>query len=113
MKEQKHNRIEEAIREAAGLYVAREGGTTSMITITRVQLDEKGRKAIIFYTCIPEDKEKAAFGFLKRSLGGIREFCQSRIKTHTIPFLDVMVDDGEKNFRHINELLKEDQRNKQ
>ena len=35
----KHNRIEEAIREAAGLYVAREGGTTSMITITRVQLD--------------------------------------------------------------------------
>lgn len=108
----KHNRIEEAIREAAGLYVAREGGTTSIITITRVSLDEKGRKAIIFYTCIPEDKENAAFGFLKRSLTGIREFCQSRIKTHTIPYLDVMIDDGEKNFRHINSLLREDEKGK-
>lgn len=108
MKTQKHNRIEEAIREAASLFIAREAGTTSMITITRVQLNEKGRKAIIFYTCMPEDKENAAFGFLKRNLGEIRDFCQSRIKTHTIPFLDVMVDDGEKNFRHINDLLRQE-----
>lgn len=105
----KHNRIEEAIREAASLFIAREGGTTSMITVTRVLLNEKGRKAIIFYTCMPEDKENAAYGFLKRNLGEIREFCQKRIKTHTIPFLDVMVDDGEKNFRHINELLRDSQ----
>lgn len=102
----KHNRIEESIREAASLYLAREAGTTSIITITRVQLNERGNKAMIFYTCIPEDKENAAYGFLKRNLGGIREFCQKRIKTHTIPFLDVAIDDGEKNFRHINDLLK-------
>src|SRR5574343_436992 len=103
----KHNRIEEAIREAASLYVARDGGTTSMITITRVELNERGKKATIFYTCMPEDKEGAAYGFLKRNLGEIREFCQSRIRTHSIPFLDVMVDDGEKNFRHINDILRD------
>lgn len=105
----KQVRIEEAIRESASLFIAKEAGTTSMITITRVELNERGRKATIFYTCIPEDKEGAAFGFLKRNLGEIREFCQSRIRTHSIPFLDVMIDDGEKNFRHINDLLKDTQ----
>ncbi len=71
-----HNRdtkIEEQIREIAGRFIERETNKTALITVTRVELFERGRKAMVYITTLPEDGEASALNFLKRKRADIRD----------------------------------------
>ena len=54
---------------------------------------------------IPREKENAAYGFIKRNLGDLRKDISKILKINPIPFLDVKIDEGEKNRQKIDELL--------
>lgn len=99
-------KISNKIRELAALFIEREGGNTSMITVTRVMMSEDGKKATICISVMPRDKENAAFGFIKRNLGDLRNYVQSNLQIRPIPYLDVIIDEGEKNRERIDELLR-------
>lgn len=99
-------KIIKKIRELAATYIEKISGNTSIITITRVDLSEDKKRASIMISVMPEDKENAAYGFIKRNLGDIRKYITKQLQINPIPYLDVKIDKGEKNRRKIDELLR-------
>ncbi len=102
----REEKIANHIRELAATFIEQEASPASLITVTRVVLATGGKHATILVSVLPREKENAAFGFIKRNLGEMRMFIQSRLKIHPIPFLDVEIDEGEKNRQKIDDLLK-------
>ena len=105
MGEFRSEKITNQIRELSANFIEREAGTTSMITVTRVILTSDNKKAKIMISVLPKEKENAAYGFIKRNLGEMRKYISSNLKVNPIPYLDVEIDEGEKNRQRIDELL--------
>ena len=74
MSEYRSEKITNHIKELAALYIEREAGPTSLITVTRVLLSPDNRRAKIMVTVLPREKEDAAFGFIRRNLGDLRKY---------------------------------------
>jgi len=105
MSEFRNEKIKNNVKELAALYIEREAGPTSLITVTRVILSPDGKRATIMVIVLPREKEKAAYGFIKRNLGELRKHITKNLRINPIPFLDVEIDEGEKNRQRIDELL--------
>ena len=105
MSEYRGEKIANHIKELAALYIEREAEPMSMITITRVVLSSDNKRAKIMVSVLPREKENAAYGFIKRNLGEIREYVKKGLNVNPIPYLDVEIDEGEKNRQKIDELL--------
>jgi len=105
MSEFRNEKIANNIKELAAIYIERESGPTSMITVTRVLLSPDGKRATIMISVLPHEKEKAAYGFIKRNLGDLRKHVTKNLRINPIPFLDVQIDEGEKNRQKIDDLL--------
>ncbi len=103
--EHREEKIANTIKEVAALWIEKEGGRSSLITVTRVLLSPDRRNATIMITALPQDKEAAAYGFVRRNLGEIRVEVTRNLRINPIPFLDVKIDEGEKNRQKIDDLL--------
>ena len=98
-------KITNNIRELSALYIEREASNTSLITVTRVVLSPDKKRATIMISVLPREKEKAAYGFIRRNLGELRKYVSKNLKINPVPYLDVKIDEGEKNRQKIDELL--------
>ena len=105
MSEFRSEKIKNAIKELSATFIEKEAGPTSMITVTRVLLSSDNKRATIMVSVLPREKEKAAYGFIKRNLGELRKYVNKGLRINPIPYLDVMIDEGEKNRQKIDELL--------
>ena len=105
MSEFRNEKIKNGVKELAALYIEKEAGPTSLITVTRVVLLEDSKRAIIMISVLPKEKEKAAYGFVKRNLSELRKNIAKNLRINPIPFLDVEIDEGEKNRQRIDDLL--------
>jgi len=105
MSEFRNEKIKNNIRELAAMYIEKESGATSMITVTRVMLSPDGKRATIMISVLPREKENAAYGFIKRNLGDLRKHITERLRINPIPFLSVEIDEGEKHRQKIDDLL--------
>ncbi len=105
MAEFRNEKIKNMIKEHAALFIEKEAGNTSMITVTRVLLSVDNKRATIMISVLPREKENAAYGFIKRNLGELRKKIMKSLRINPIPFLDVQIDEGEKNRQKIDELL--------
>ena len=105
MSEYRSEKITNQIRELAAIYIEREAGKTSLITVTRVLLSTDNKRATIMISVLPREKEKAAYGFIKRNLGELRTYITKNLKINPIPYLEVSIDEGEKNRQKIDDLL--------
>lgn len=100
-------KIEEALVKIAAYFIGRESNRGALITITRAEVFERGRKAIIFATVLPTSAEESAINFLKRKRAEIRTVVKQQLPIHPLPFLDFEIDKGEKARQTIDALLKE------
>ncbi len=105
MSEFRGEKIANHIKELSAIFIEKEAGPTSMITVTRVVLSPDNKKAKIMVSVLPREKENAAYGFIKRNLGELRKYVSKGLKINPVPFLDVEIDEGEKNRQRIDELL--------
>jgi ribosome-binding factor A len=64
------------------------------------------KRATIFITVLPDEKEAGALEFVKRKRKDLREHLKKNIKIKIIPFVDIQIDRGEKNRQKIDELLR-------
>jgi ribosome-binding factor A len=101
----KDKRSEEVIRELAARFLSIESNRTSLVTVTRVDLYNRGKNATILFTVLPESKEKAVLDFTKRKRAEFRDFMKKESKLPIIPFIDFEVDFGEKNRQRVDELV--------
>ena len=76
-----------------------------MITVTRVYMTPDSKVAKIMISVLPREKERAAYGFIRRNLGELRKYMTKNLRINPIPFLEVEIDEGEKNRQKIDELL--------
>ncbi len=104
---ERNEKIQEAIREAAARFIERESNKTALITVTRVELADRGRSAMIYISVMPEDGEDSALNFLKRKRADMRDAVKAHLNVRTIPFLDVQIDSGQKALHTIEALLRQ------
>lgn len=102
----REEKITNRIKELSATFIEKEAGNTSMITVTGVIVTSDNKRATILVSVLPREKENAAYGFIKRNLGELRKYVAKNLKVNPIPYLDVEIDEGEKNRQKIDELLK-------
>lgn len=79
------NKIRSALEHTAAEFINRESNRQSLITVTRVELDERGFEAHIFVSIYPDDKAFAALDFLNRNVDEFKHYVRTRLKMHDIP----------------------------
>ena len=100
-------KIKEVVRSACAEYLATASNGTSLITITDITVTPDLKQATLFVSVYPESSEDSAINFLKRQRPQMRDHLKKRMATRVIPFLEVLIDKGEKNRQRIDELLRE------
>lgn len=104
----KDEKLAEAIRELAGLYISREANRTSLITVTRTLALNKGRKVVVYFTVLPDSEEQPALEFLTRKRSDFRKFITEQKIVGFAPAIEFQIDFGEKNRQRIDELSNND-----
>lgn len=108
MDSEKQTKIEEQITRLASMFIERESNKTALITVTRVEVLDRGRSATIYISVLPESGEESAINFLKRKRHDLRTVIKKGINMVNIPFIDVEIDKGEKARHTIEALLNSD-----
>jgi len=85
-------RVLEALQKAASEFINRESNRRSMITVTKVLLDKRGRRVDIFVSVFPEKDTHAATDFLNRQRSEFREYLKKHVRLHTIPTITFLAD---------------------
>jgi ribosome-binding factor A len=104
---QRNEKVANNIKELSAQFLSREDNRTSLITVTACTTSPDLKRATIFVTVLPVEKEGSALSFIKRNLKELREFLKKNMPIKIIPFLSVEIDMGEKNRQKIDELLRE------
>jgi len=77
------------------------------MTVIRAEIFDKGRRAIIFFTAIPREKESEALEFAQRRERDFRKFVMLKKSFGFVPRIKFCIDEGEHNRQRIDELLNE------
>ena len=104
---ERKEKVANYIKELSAQFLARENNRTSLITVTRADCSPDLKRATIYITVLPTDKERTALEFAKRKRPELREFIKKNMSTKNIPFIDIEIDLGEKHRQKIDELLRE------
>lgn len=88
----------------AAEYFGIESSKESLMTVTRTEMLDCGRRAIIYFTALPQEKEAAALEFAKRRRNDFRIFVMSKKSFGFAPKVDFEIDLGEHNRQRIDEL---------
>jgi len=105
---ERSDKVSEELRTFVGRFLAEESNRTSLLTVTRVEVTSDLKEARIYVSVYPDDKEKPALDFLKRNLGEMRSYVMKESRIPRVPTLYVVIDQGEKNRQHIDQLVNED-----
>lgn len=104
---QRNDKVANRIKELAAEFLNREASRTSLLTVISADCSPDLKRAKIFITVLPVEREKAGLAFVQRKLPELREFLKRNLEIKNIPFLSVAIDLGEKNRQKIDELLRE------
>lgn len=100
----RHEKMEQAVREAAAEFLVREAGPQSLITVTDVRLNSEGTSGHIFITVLPEEREEEALKFANRQRTELAQFFGTRVRGMRLPRVEFVIDRGEKNRQRLDEL---------
>ena len=96
--------MQERLREVAAEFLARESNGQSLITVTGAQVDERGQRAIIFITVLPDSAEQKALEFANRNKQEFGMYLLKKVRGMRIPKLEFVIDKGEKMRQRLDEL---------
>jgi len=99
------DKVNRLIKELAANFLEREATNQSLITVTGCVVTDDLKKATVYFTVLPENKEKAALDFTKRMRSDFRDYLKKNLEMRVLPFIDFEIDKGEKNRQRIDQLL--------
>ncbi len=103
----KHDaRVTELIAHEAAAFILLESSGQSLITVTRAILSKNADHAKIFFSVFPADQTKPAVSFLERSAGDFRAHLAKHARLHPIPRIEFVLDEGELNRQHLDNLTR-------
>ncbi|MFH0804061.1 MAG: hypothetical protein V1896_00450 [Candidatus Zambryskibacteria bacterium] len=91
----------------ASEYFLLESNKDSLMTVTKTDVLDKGRRAVVFFTALPKEKEVEALEFAKRRERDFRRFIMGKKSFGFAPRITFCIDEGEHNRQRIDELLNE------
>lgn len=97
----RHDRVSSLLKRLAADFLRIEANTDPLITITRVTISPDYKRATVFITTYPDDKEEAGLIFMKRKGSDLRTYFKKHGKLKSIPHLDFSIDYGERHRQHI------------
>lgn len=103
----RQTKVAALIKELTATFIRQEANTDPMITVTRVDISPDLKRAIIFFTTIPDGKEGPALIFMKRSGSELRKYIMKKMNIKHIPHFDFMVDAGERHRQHMDEVIQD------
>lgn len=104
----RHDRVGALLCELAATFIQHEANTDPLITVTRADISPDYRRATIYFTTLPDNREADALAFLKRSGSNLRTFIkQKKANLKQIPFFDFAIDYGERHRQHIDVVARE------
>ncbi len=103
-----HAQKEEALAHLAAEFINSTSNRRSLITVTRAYLTPDERRADIFFTVFPDEREAEVMEFMTRKRAEFRGFVKTHTKFRILPTMDFLIDRGEKNRQALEELSKED-----
>jgi ribosome-binding factor A len=104
----RQEKIESLLAQQVGLFLSQESGKMSLITVTRVEFNQRNKHALVYLSVLPENQEKTALEFAKRKSPELREWIEDKISIGSIPFFEFMIDIGEKNRQRVEEISAQD-----
>jgi ribosome-binding factor A len=75
-----------------------------LVTVSALTLSPDLKKATIYITVLPEDKEVEALASLSEKKGDLRRFLGEKLKTRFTPELEIILDPGRKTRELIDQL---------
>lgn len=97
-------KMKKELMRLAALFFAQNSNRQSMITVTSINIAPDFKRATIGISVLPESQEPQALLFAERRTRDMRDFIGSHLSTKMIPRLEIVIDEGEKNRRRIQEL---------
>ncbi len=107
VKKHRDEKMASLISKFAAEYFCLESNKDSLMTVTKTDILDKGKRAIVFFTALPREKEPEALAFAKRRERDFRQFIMSKKSFGFAPKIDFAIDEGEHNRQRIDELLNE------
>ena len=94
MRDQVHRdeRFTSALASAAALFINRESNRRSLITVTRVEIEDGGKIARIFVSVMPQNQTRAVADFLSRQQQEFIAFLRTQARFHIIPRVTLLPD---------------------
>jgi hypothetical protein len=93
-------RATEIVAREAALFIAREAGGESLITVIRAQSMSHGERITVFVSVYPIEKAHAALAFLERQREAFSDYLKTRARLR-LPRVDFMLDNGEASLSDI------------
>jgi ribosome-binding factor A len=88
----KKEKKEELLRHMAAEFFKKESGPNSLITVTKVDFDEKKNKASISVSVYPEEKQLEVFSFVLRQKKNFIDYLKINTRLRTIPFISFVAE---------------------
>ena len=103
----KDEKMASLISNFAAEYFGQEASKNSLMTITHADILDRGRRAIVYFTTLPREKEAEALDFAKRRSRDFKRFIMNKKTFGFAPNIDFCIDLGEQNRQRIDELSNE------
>jgi ribosome-binding factor A len=107
MKGSRLEKLNKEMRKAFGEFIERESNKQSLVTVTRCDVSPDLSNVIVYVSVFPTDAEQQVINFLNRRKWDARAYMKKRVVIRVIPVVEFMVDYGEKNRQHIDQLLRD------
>ena len=107
-KSERQLKVNEELKKIAQDFFQRHTSGQSMITVTSADVSKDMRQCKIGITVMPIEKEKAVFDFAQRLRADMRTDIKHRLPIKTIPFVEIVIDEGEKIRQKLDSILLQD-----
>jgi ribosome-binding factor A len=88
-------RAGEQLAHEAAVWISRESGTQSLITVTRASMGNKGAHATIYVSIFPEEQIRPGLAFLERARYDFGLHLRAHSRIRPIPAVEFLLEDGE------------------
>jgi ribosome-binding factor A len=108
MKGDRLQKLNKEMRKAFSEFIERESNRESLVTVTRCDTSPDLANVIVYVSVLPTHLEDKVISFLNRRQVDARTYMKKRVVCRRIPKVIFMIDLGEKNRQHIDQLLRDD-----
>ena len=108
MKGDRLQKLNKEMRKAFSEFIERESNKESLVTVTRCDTSPDLANVIVHVSVLPVHLEEKVIAFLNRRQVDARSYMKKRVVCRRIPKVTFMIDLGEKNRQHIDQLLRDD-----